>query len=227
MALASVPMIPVAKRLPSRARLEGRHAMRWLRSRLRLMPGRSVVAIDVLAGAGKTCFADELAELLSEGGLATMRISLDAYGLSDCYSGPIATVEGAATPSDWFLEDVLEPVRGAGSGRYRTAVADGSGSPRWACVGDRTVVLVDGRYIHGPPFCSSTGDSVWDLSVWLDVPMGLAYQRLHLEQGDRPHRRSAVGHADRSTQVRYLRECGPASRADLVVENWRPHQPID
>ena len=201
--------------------------MRWLRSRLRLLPGRTVVAIDGLAGAGKTCFADELAELLSDGGLATVRISLDAYGLADCYGGSIATVQDAGTPAGWFLEDVLEPLRDAGSGRYRTAVADGSGHPRWACAGDQVVALVDGRYLHGAPFCNSTGDSVWDLSVWLDVSMDEAYHRLNSVQGQDSDQRPLGGDPCRSIQLRYLHECDPASRADLVVENWRPHVPVD
>lgn len=199
---AASPMLAAPERV-----LEGREAMRWLRSRLRLRPSRTLVAIDGLAGAGKTCFADELADLLSDSGVETLRISLDDYGLG---------VDGLPEPAHGFVEDVLEPLRSAGSGRYRTAVTDQAGNGRWACAADQAVVLVDGRYLHQAPFHTASGDRVWDLSVWLEVPLACCRER---DQSTDP--------GDAQLAQRYLRVCDPASRADLVVDNRLPHPPID
>ena len=189
--------------------LDGRGALRWLRSRLRQRPGRTLVAIDGLPGAGKTSFAADLAEALSDSGAECIRISLDDYALT-------ATDDPETITK--FLEDVIEPRTCDGSGRYRTAALDDAGLPRWACAGDQAVVLVDGRCLHAPVFANTAGDRPWQLSVWLEVPVE--------EANDRRSPESATA-APRLEQLRYLRECEPARHADVVVDNRRPHLPID
>ncbi|MCW5950873.1 MAG: hypothetical protein KIT69_01215 [Propionibacteriaceae bacterium] len=187
--------------------------MRWLRSRLRLRPGRTLVAIDGLPGAGKTCFADELAALVADCGVETVRISLDDYGL---------TADATDESLKAFLEDVIEPLASIGSGRYRMASCDETDRHRWACAADQAVVLVDGRYLHRSPFHTSSDDRVWDLSVWLEVPMDEALRRQRTNPADGGPREDSL-----QRQQQYLRECEPATRADLVVDNRRPHLPID
>lgn len=206
--MVTAATLPTSESAREPVRLDGREAMRWLRSRLRLRPGRTLVAIDGLPGAGKTSFADELAELLADCGTECVRISLDDYGLS-----------ADADPAEIFafVTDVIEPLASGGSGRYRTPAVDASGQPQWACVAESAVVVVEGRSLHAAPFCTSPDQRLWNLSVWLDVP---------LDEADR--RRSPTSEpSPRLAQLRYLRECDPAGRADLVVDNCRPHPPID
>ena len=68
--------------------LDATDAPRWLRPRVRLRPGRTLVGIDGPEGSGKDGFAEELASLLADGGQQTLIISLQDYGLdvnhSDC-----------------------------------------------------------------------------------------------------------------------------------------------
>lgn len=207
-------MVP-ATALPATAsthepiRVDGREALRWLRSRLRLRPRRTLVAVDGLPGAGKTSFATELAELLADSGTECIRVSMDDYALT-ARDDPQAVAR--------FLEDVIEPLTGDGSGRYRTTPLDHARLPKWTCVGDQAVVLVDGCGLHSPAFTDSTGEHPWQLSVWLDVPMDEA-----------AHRQSpqSAGATSRLDQLRYLRECDPARRANLVVDNRHPHLPVD
>ena len=47
--------------------LDATDALRWLRSRVRLRPGRTLVGIDGPEGSGKDGFAEELAALLADG----------------------------------------------------------------------------------------------------------------------------------------------------------------
>lgn len=190
-------------------RLDGREALRWLRSRLRQRPSRTLVAIDGLPGAGKTSFANELAELLADSGTECIRISLDDYVLT-------ATDDPDTVAT--FLEDVIEPLTDNGSGRYRTPTLDHARLPKWTCVGDQAVVLVDGCGLHAPAFTDSAGEHPWQLSVWLDVPVDEAVHRQSPQ---------SAGATSRLNQLRYLRECDPARRANLVVDNRHPHLPVD
>ena len=127
--------------------------------------------------------------------------------------------------------EVLEPLANDGSGRYRKASYDLAHetpvkSP-WLVAPDNAVVIIDGMFLHRRAFAQSRTRKVWDISVWLDVPFEETYRRLH-ERGtanqdplDPSNARYYEG------QLLYLRECRPADKADLVVDNSAPRTPID
>lgn len=217
-------------------RMDAVSGLKWLRSKLRLRSGRTLVGIDGVDGAGKTTFADDLAAMLRESGLEVIRIQLDDYLNPQAvrYAQGRESAKGFWEDSyDYarFSDEVLEPLRNDGSGRYRTACYDlNSETPvasPYRVAPDDCVVVVDGIFIHRNELCSASGRKVWDISVWLDVPFEETYRRLSRSRGlpsdpaDPGNTRYYRG------QLLYLESCDPTTRADLVVDNSTPHGEVD
>ncbi|HQY98473.1 MAG TPA: uridine kinase [Propionicimonas sp.] len=213
-------------------KMDAGSALKWLRARVRSRSGRTLVGIDGVDGAGKTTFADELADLLRECGIEVIRISMDHYLNPQMkrYAQGRTSAKGYFEDSydyERFTDEVLEPLGRDGSGRYRTAAYDlGSESEvhsPWKVAPDDAAVIVDGMFIHRDEFCSSK-KKVWDLSVWLDVPFDESFHRM----SERDQKLAADPEDPRNAryyqgQLLYLETCDPAKRADLVVENVAPH----
>ncbi|CAL8974789.1 MAG: uridine kinase [Actinobacteria bacterium] len=211
-------------------------ALKWLRAKIRPRSGRTLVGIDGVDGAGKTTFADELADLLRESGLTVIRISMDHYlnPQSKRYAQGRSSAKGYFEDSyDYarFSDEVLEPLGHGGSGRYRTAAYDLDSESEvnspWKIAPDDAVVIIDGMFMHRDELCSSRKNKVWDLSVWLEVPFSESFHRL-AEREDKitPDPEDPANARYYQGQLIYLRSCDPAHRADLVVENVAPHSPV-
>lgn len=218
-------------------RLDAATALKWLRAKIRSRVGRTLVGVDGVDGAGKTTFANELAELLRESGLEVIRISMDDYlnPQSKRYAQGRTSAKGYFEDSydyERFSNEVLEPLGQDGSGRYRTAAYDlGSESEvksPWRIAPDDAVVIIDGMFIHRDELCSSKRNKVWDISVWLEVPFSESFHRM-AEREDRiiPDPEDPRNARYYQGQLLYLQSCDPAHRADIVVENAAPHAPVD
>ena len=200
----------------------------WLMSRIRPRAGRTMVAIDGVDGAGKTTFAADLAEELTDSGLTVISISFD-----DFLNPPgLRHAQGRQSPDGFvadtydyerFIDDVLEPLSCEGCGRYRTKSYDYATesplSPPWQVAPDQAVVIVDGMFLHGSRLLNPRGRKVWDLSVWLEVPFEVSVHRLAQRDGspDDPSDERNARYVE--GQRRYITQADPASRADLVVDN--------
>jgi len=210
--------------------------LKLLRSKLRTRAGRTLVGIDGIDGSGKTTFANELAVLVAECGNEVIRISLDDY----LNPQSVRYAQGRTSPLGFFEDsydytkfhdEVLEPLGAEGSGRYRTAAYDLEHetpvrSP-WRVAPDDAVVIIDGMFLHRKEFASARTRKVWDVSVWLDVPFEEAYRRLHDRLGvsEDPHDPRNARYYE--GQLYYIKECHPAEKADVVVDNSSPHAPVD
>jgi uridine kinase len=218
-------------------KLDASSALKWLRANIRSRAGRTLVGVDGVDGAGKTTFANELAELLKESGFEVIRISMDHYLNSQTkrYAQGRSSAKGYFEDSyDYvrFSDEVLEPLGHGGSGRYRTAAYDLESESEvkspWRVAPDHAVVIIDGMFIHRNELCSSKKKKVWDLSVWLEVPFLESFHRM----ADRDQKLTADPEDPRNAryyqgQLLYLESCDPAQRADIVVENAAPHEPVD
>lgn len=217
-------------------RVDAAAGLKWLRARIRPRAGRTLVGIDGVDGAGKTTFANELAMLLGECGNEVIRISLDDY----LNPQSVRYAQGRTSPRGFyedsydyvrFHDEVLEPLANDGSGRYRTAAYDLAHetpvtSP-WLVAPDDVVVIIDGMFLHRRDFAESRTKKVWDLSVWLDVPFEETYRRLHERMNFNPDPHDPSNARYYEGQLLYIRECRPAEKADLVVDNSTPHAPLD
>lgn len=207
----------------------GREAgLAWLVSRIRPRAGRTLVAIDGVDGAGKTTFADDLAAELTDSGLTVIRVSLDDF----LNPSEVRYARGRTSPEGFvadtydyerFVDDVLEPLSGEGCGRYRAKSYDLASetplSPPWQVAPDAAVIVVDGMFLHRDRLRNALGRKIWDLSVWLDVPVEDAVRRLAERYGSP----SEVGDPRIARYVEgqrlYIERYHPAERADLVIDN--------
>ncbi len=217
-------------------RLDAHGGLKWLRARLRGRAGRALVGIDGLDGSGKTTFANDVAAMVSECGVSTIRISLRKY----LNPQSVRYAQGRTSPHGFyedsydyqkFHDEVLEPLGREGSGRYRTAAydlaAEAPVSSPWLVAPDDAVVIIDGLFLHRREFATSRTKKVWDYSVWLEVPFEEAYRRLHERDGFNADPRDPSNARYYEGQLLYQRQCQPQAKADLVIENSDPRASID
>lgn len=188
------------------------------------------VGIDGVDGAGKTTFADALASYLVASGRPCVRVRADDF----LQARAIRYRLGRDSPEGFLRDsydlrrlygDVLEPFGPSGSGRYRDRALDLATDtplqPPWAQASPGTTLVLDGMFLHREELVD-----VWDVSVFLDVPFAETACRMAIRDGsvaDPEHpslRRYVEG------QRLYLRTCTPRERADVVVDNTDPADPV-
>ncbi len=190
-----------------------------------LHPDRRIrVAIDGIDGAGKTTFADALAPLVVANGRPVIRASVDDFH----NPRDVRYARGRYSPDGFFLDScdyvafcrlLLDPLGPGGSGNYiakhfdhRT---DRPVAPHPQQAPPAAVLIVDGIFLHRVEL-----RDCWDLSIFLQVAFAISRERNAtrdgtpdaLDPGTPSNRRYAGG------QRRYLRECKPAQRADIMID---------
>lgn len=188
------------------------------------------VAIDGPDGAGKTYFADELADYLRALQRPVVRISLDDFHNTRALRYRL----GRESPEGFWLDsynyqrfdtDVLIPFSPGGSRNYRIAAHDLATdeilhpAPCTAVPG--TVLVVDGIFLHRNRFAAC-----WDLSVFLDVPFEETARRMASRNGSNPDPDDPSMRRYVEAQRRYFRECSPQHRATILVDNRALGHPV-
>lgn len=186
------------------------------------------VGIDGVDGAGKTTFADELAEVVAAPGRRVIRATVDAFH----NPRSVRYRRGRDSPDGFFRDSydyetlkrvLLDPLSPGGDRRYRTAAFDWrTDAPVHAGVQIAeagSVLLVDGIFLHRPEI-----RDYWDYSVFLE-----SWERVHRarvagavrEGGGVLAVLSWWSHEHRygDGQRLYLEECRPRERASLVIDN--------
>lgn len=181
-------------------------------------------AIDGVDGAGKSTFADELAGVLTEGGAAVIRASVDGFhNLPERrYALGKSSPEGFFRCSydyDRMRQVLLDPLSPGGTGRYVSAVYDvWAESPvavpaRQASKG--AILLVDGIFVHRPEL-----RAYWDFSVFLDVRFEVSMPRCAARTGlVSPDANAVSNRRYVDGQRLYLAECAPWEHASIVIDN--------
>ncbi len=186
------------------------------------------MAIDGVDGAGKTTFADALAEILRERHREPIRISIDDFHNVRA----IRHRRGDSAEGFWrdsfnysqLVADVLDPLGPGGTHRFRRAAhdlpSDAEVRPPEELAAPGAVLVLDGLFLHRDELCD-----MWDLSIWLDVPFEVSIARMAARDGTHPD----PGHPSVARYVDgqrlYLARCDPASRADVVIDNSDPDVP--
>lgn len=188
-----------------------------------------LVAVDGVDGAGKTVLADELAAELRRRDLSVVRVSVDGFH----NPAEVRYRRGRGDPEGFFRDSydyasfvdlVLGPFT-RGSGTYVPAVHDVDAEQPVPAhtlpVPDAAVLVVDGIFLHRDELAGR-----WDYSIWLEVPFEVSIPRGaargfgHPDPSHPSNRRYVEG------QRLYIRECDPASRATVVIDNTDLAAPV-
>ena len=168
--------------------------------------GRTLLAVDGIDGAGKTTFADALAERVGRGGHAVFRASIDDFHRpkAERYA------RGADSPQGVYLDSfdyalfrrvLVEPFRMGGSAGFVTAgwdlERDVPVEMEWTTGPQDATLIVDGIFLNRLEL-----SGLWNWSVWLEVPQ-----------------KPSAG------QKLYLAEADPRSRASAIIDNSDPEHP--
>lgn len=202
---------------------------RDLRDRVRRQSpaGRVIVAVDGLDGAGKTVFADGLAEVFAETGDAVFRAGIDGFHRPriERYA------RGRRSPEGFYLDSydyptfrrvLIDPFRdgaqtAAATGFQLAAfdvVRDAAVESQWVTAPLDAVLVVDGIFLHRPQL-----RDLWDWSIWLDVPFEMAFARMALRDGSDPDPDAPANARYRQGQELYLNEARPREAASVIVDN--------
>ena len=199
--------------------------LRGLRDEVRqhYRAGRVIVAVDGVDGAGKTVFADRLAEVFAEEGGAVFRASIDGFHRprADRYARGRTSPEGYYRDSfDYatFRRVLIDPFRTGGGAGFQLAVhdvaRDAAVESEWVTAPRDAVLIVDGVFLHRPEL-----RDLWDWSVWLEVPFPVSYARMAVRDGSDPDPDAPTNARYRQGQELYLREADPRRVASALVDN--------
>lgn len=189
--------------------------------------GRILIAVDGIDGAGKTVFADALADVFAEDGSAVFRASIDDFHRPriERYARGRTSPEGFYRDSyDYatFRRVLIDPFREgtqtAGTTGFQLAAFDvARDTPvesAWTTAPRDAVLIVDGIFLHRPEL-----RGLWNWSVWLDAPIDVAAQRLALRDGTDPNPSAPSNKRYRDGQELYLKEAEPRTAASAIVDN--------
>ena len=189
-----------------------------------LLPDQIVrIAVDGVDGAGKTTFANELAEVIRASRRPVIRASVDGFHNPRA----IRYRRGRHSP-DGFFEDsynytalkknLLEPLGPRGSGRFRTAIFDHvtdmpvPSDEREAL--PSSILVFDGIFLHRPDLLG-----YWDASIFLQVDVAVSVARCAARDGTSADPAAVANRRYVEGQRLYLQCCEPQARATLVIDN--------
>lgn len=181
--------------------------------------GRILLGVDGVDGAGKTRFADGFATVFDD--VPVFRASVDGFHRprAERYARGRTSPEGFYLDSyDYaaFRRELIEPFRAGDP--FRTAVwdvdADAPVDVAPQVAGPDAVLLVDGIFLHRPEL-----RGLWHWSLWLDVPVDVAFARLAERDGTDPAHTAASNARYRQGQEIYLRDADPRRAASAIVDN--------
>jgi uridine kinase len=195
--------------------------------------GRVIIAVDGRDGAGKTIFADGLAEVIAEGGTHVFRASVDGFHRSraqryargrDSGEGFYRDSYDHATLRRVLIDPFRDGSQAAASIGFQLAawdvVRDAPVEARWVTGPEDAVLVLDGIFTLRPEL-----RHLWDWSVWLDVPADVAFARMALRDGTDADPDAAGNRRYREGHDMYLREAAPREWASAIVDNSDPEQP--
>jgi uridine kinase len=201
----------------------------------RLRPAHPVrVGIDGPDAAGKTTFADELAQRLVAFGRPVVRASIDGFHRP----ASVRYRRGPDSPEGYYFDSfdldaltdlLLRPLGAGGSCLIRRATFDFEtdrpvAAPIEMAAHD-AILVFDGVFLHRDELVE-----FWEFSIFLDVDFATTVRRAEIRDAER------MGSVER-VRARYARRympgqrvyfaaCDPRRRASVVIQNSHPDEPV-
>jgi uridine kinase len=188
-----------------------------------------LVVVDGGDGAGKTWFADDLAELLVEAGRLAVRASIDDFHHPRAHRHELGRTGGTvwARSFDYraLRRELLDPWRtGAGSPYRRRShdlASDALVDDPVSTVPEHGVLVVDGVFAQRDELRDS-----WDLVVWLEVADEVRIRRVAARGGFSAEVSDPDQQRYLEAQSIYRATADPVGCADLVVDNTDADRPL-
>ncbi len=192
------------------------------------------VAIDGIDAAGKTRLADDLAAALAGSRRPVLRASIDGFH----NPREVRYRLGPDSPEGYYADSfdlpalrrlLLDPLGPGGDRRIQTALFDFRAdrpveSPVVTAAPD-AILLFDGVFLQRPELADT-----WDLILFVKVTFDTVLARAAARDAGLLGGPAAVEARYRAryipAQQRYLADCRPAQRADLVIVNDDPELPF-
>lgn len=181
------------------------------------------VGVDGVDGAGKTVFADELADAVRALGRPVVRSGVDAFH----HPRRVRYQQGATSPQGYFADSydypllrkvLLDPLGPGGDRRYKVAAfdhrTDQPVEAAWEAAAPDAVLVFDGIFLHRPEL-----RGCWDFSVFLEVEFDVSVARCASRDGSEPDPSAESNRRYVEGQRLYISQCRPASYASVVVDN--------
>jgi uridine kinase len=181
------------------------------------------VGVDGVDGAGKTCFADELAAVLARQGRPVVRVRVDDFH----NVRQLRYRQGRTSPAGFWSDsydyprlwaEVLGPLGPGGSRRYRPAGhdlrTDEVLEPPLLDAPAGAVAVLDGIFLHRDELAGA-----WELSIFLEASFAETARRMASRDGAEPDPEHPSQARYLLAQRHYLASCRPRQRADLVIDN--------
>lgn len=192
------------------------------------------VGIDGRSGAGKTTFADALADRLEANGRECLRATLDDFHRPGHQQREKA---GGFTPAEYLREGydyakvrelLLDPLGPKGNRRcrldYWNSHDDEPFAEDWQDAERDAILLVDGVFLHTPPLRDQ-----WDFTIWLEVDWQSVLRRQARRDGtqggpaDLARKAYEAGWMPR--HLFYEETVRPLERVDVVIDNSDVERP--
>lgn len=185
-----------------------------------------LVAIDGADGAGKTTFADRLADAVRG---PVVRASVDDFHFPRVHRHALGrtgeTVWSRSYDYRALRRELLDPwLAGPGSSyrcRWHDLTTDAYVEQPTAVVPEGGVLVVDGVFAQRPEL-----RDLWDLVAYLDCPHDVRVARMADRDGTPPDPEHPDHRRYYDAQVIYGDLCDPRASADLVVDNTDPDAPF-
>ncbi len=189
-----------------------------------LHPNRTVrVAVDGVDGAGKTVFADELAEAVAASGRPAIRAGVDGFHNPQ----HVRHRRGRASPEGFFYDSydypllrelLLDPLTAGAHARFRRAAFDHQTDrpieTPWERAATDAVLVFDGIFLHRPEL-----RCYWDYSIFLQVGFDVSIPRGAQRGYGEPDPSAASNRRYVEGQTLYLHQCRPSDHASVVINN--------
>jgi len=181
------------------------------------------VGVDGVDGAGKTLFADELAEAVAALGRPTIRASVDGFHNPQ----HIRHHRGRTSPEGFFHDSynyallrelLLDPLMPGARRRYRRVAFDHETDrpieTPWEHAPTNAVLVFDGIFLHRPEL-----QGYWDYSIFLQVGFDVSIPRGAQRGYGEPDPSAASNRRYVEGQTLYLQQCRPIDHASAVINN--------
>ena len=185
------------------------------------------VAIDGIDGAGKTFFADELADGLATAGRQIIRAGVDGFHRPRRERYALGRLSPQGYYQDAYdyprlIADLLAPLGPGGSRVFRTHVfdyrADVVDESSEARAGDDAILLLDGVFLQREELKGHV-----DYRIYLKVDRPEALRRAAGRDGSSDSLDDPLNRRYIDAHGLYFAQCDPETNADVLVLN----QPID